>query len=181
MRPSPSILMVAAMFSGGLVSCQTAKTYAPEARPAVVDSVEVKSGEFEGRPEAVAVVSGIYSSSAAQLVDSKQSRDGNMLYLEVREQTPRDAIISPTSTGSPSFETKIPIELLGLEPGEYIVSVNGVEAPLTVPAIQAEPFSGREVRASRERPPVQIVDEFIAIEDTGIVSGASAGDGEASL
>lgn len=181
MSPSSAALMVAALLSGVLVSCQTAKTYAPEARPAVVDSVEVRTGEFEGRPEAVAIVSGFYSSSAAQLVDSKQSRDGNILYLEVREQTPRDAIISPTSTGAPSFETKIPIELLGLEPGEYLLSVNGVQAPLTVPAIQAEPFSGRELRASRERPPVQIVDEFIAIEDSGLVPSAPENGSSAAL
>lgn len=155
-----------------LTSCQTPKTYAPAAQSAVVESVEVETKEFQGRPEAYAIVRGVYSSPSAQLVDSKQSRDGNVLFLDVREQTPRDSVLTTTNGGTPTFETKIPIELLGLEPGDYLLSVNGVQAPLTVPALQAQVYSGRELRASRNLPPVRVVDEFIAIEDSSFVSPA---------
>lgn len=151
-----------------LASCQTTKPYAPPAQPAVVDKVEVEVRTFQGRPEAFALVEGSLSTSAAQLVDSRQSRDGNRLYLEVLEQTPRGAALTGAITDSPSFKTKVPLELLGLMPGDYVLSTNGIETPITVPAIRAEALSG-ETLASTPVPTEQPVDEFIAIEDSSFI------------
>lgn len=157
-----------------LASCQTTKPYAPPAQPAVVDSVEVEVRTFQGRPEAFAIVEGSLSTSAAQLVDSRQSRDGNRLYLEVLEQTPRGATLAGAITDSPTFKTKVPLELLGLMPGDYILSTNGIETPISVPGIRAEAFSG-ETLASAIVPAEEIVDEFIAIEDSSFIEPQYSG------
>ncbi|MCG8599726.1 MAG: hypothetical protein MI807_06255 [Verrucomicrobiales bacterium] len=154
-----------------LASCQTAgnKPYAPPSRPAAVESVEIMVRDFHGRPEAFAKVKGTLSTSAAQLVDSKQSREGNVLYLEVLEQTPRGAALVAGITESPEFERTIPLELLGLLPGTYIVNTNGIEAEMEVPSMRATAFSG-EIPTSQQRPAYRIVDEFIPIEESGLVS-----------
>lgn len=158
-----------------LSSCQTTKPYAPPAQPAVVDTVEVEVRTFQGRPEAFAMVEGSLSTSAAQLVDSRQSRDGNRLYLEVLEQTPRGAALTGGITDSPTFKTKVPLELLGLMPGDYVLSTNGIETPITVPGIRAEAFSG-DMPASALLPAEQTIDEFIAIEDSSFIEPQYSGE-----
>jgi len=161
-----------------LVSCQIARKnepYAPPARTATVESVEVITREFHGRPEAYAKVKGTLSTSMAQLVDPKQSRDGNVLYLEVLEQTPRASGLIAEVTESPEFEKIISLELLGLLPGKYILNTNGIESELEIPAVRATTFSG-EVPASYRQPGYQIVDEFIPIEDSAFVDPQYAND-----
>jgi hypothetical protein len=147
-----------------VASCQV-QSYAPPPQQAQVESVEVEVNDFHGRPEAYATVKGTLTTSAAQLVDSKQSRDGDRLYLEVLEQTPRGANLLPDLAASPSFQTRVPIDLFGLDPGSYILSANGIETPIEVPAPRAETFSG-EFPVSQEVPAVRIVDEFIPLEDS---------------
>ena len=165
--------------SGALfASCQIARKnepYAPLARPTTVESVEVVTREFHGRPEAYAKVKGTLSTSVAQLVDPKQSRDGNVLYLEVLEQTPRASGLIAEFVESPEFEKIIPIELLGLLPGKYIVNTNGIESELEIPAMRARTFSD-EVSASHRKPGYEIVDEFIPIEDSAFVDSRYADD-----
>jgi len=111
-----------------LASCQVMRPYAPEPQPATVESVEVEVRRFHGRPEAYAVVRGRLSSRAAQLTAPRQSRDedGNPR-IEVMEQTPRGASLLPDASEPPPFQSRIPVELLGLGPGAYTLSANGVE------------------------------------------------------
>ncbi len=146
-----------------LVSCQV-KPYAPPPQPATVESVEVEVGEFAGRPEAYAVVKGRLSSSAAQLIDARQSRVDRTLVLEVLEQTPRGATLLPDLAHSPAFETRIPIEILGLEPGPCLLYANGIEIPFEIPPLQAVVASVDPVM--NRTPAITLVDEFIPIEDT---------------
>lgn len=142
------------------VSCQV-KPYAPPPRPATVDNVEVVVGEFAGRPEVLAIVKGRLSTSAAQLVDSRQSRMERSLMLEVLEQTPRGAALLPDLALSPTFETRIPIETLGLEPGPCLLFVNGLTTSFEIPPLRAETIDNAPPRGSG----VTLVDEFIPIED----------------
>jgi hypothetical protein len=146
-----------------LVSCQM-KPYAPPPQPVTVEQVEVEVGEFAGRPEAVAVVKGRLSSSVAQLIDARQSRVDRTLVLEVLEQTPRGATLLPDLAQSPPFETRIPIEILGLEPGPCLLYANGIEVPFEIPPLQAVLASVDPVM--NRTPAVTLVDEFIPIEDT---------------
>lgn len=143
------------------VSCQV-KPYAPPPRPAAVESVEVVVGDFAGRPEVLAIVKGRLSSSAAQLVDSRQSRIERSLVLEVLEQTPRGAALLPDLALSPAFETRIPIETLGLEPGPCLLFVNGMATSFEIPPLRAQELDD----FSTTRSAVTLVDEFIPIEDT---------------
>lgn len=146
-----------------LLSCQV-KPYAPPPRTAAVESVAVEIGEFAGRPEAYALVKGRLSTTAAQLVDARQSRVDRTVVLEILEQTPRGATPLPDLAQSPPFETRIPIEILGLEPGPCLLYANGLAVPFEIPPLQAvvasvDPLLNRT-------PAVTLVDEFIPIEDT---------------
>lgn len=144
-----------------VASCQV-KPYAPPPRLAEIESVEVVVGDFSGRPEATAIVKGRLSTSAAQLVDPRQSRVERSLVLEVLEQTPRGATLLPDLALSPEFETRIPVEILGLEPGPCLLFVNGIATSFEIPPIRAEQV---EV-VTHSRSAVTLVDEFIPIEDT---------------
>jgi len=161
----------------GLVatSCQT-QPYAPPPRLAEVESVEVTVSEFHGRPDAVATLRGTLSSPAAQLVDVKQSREGERLLLEVLEQTPRGAPLLPVEgAATTAYERRVPLELLGLPPGDYLVVANGVEAamslapPRAAPAIDATLASGAAGTpvGTPISPSITLVDEFIPIEEIG--------------
>lgn len=140
-------------------ACQT-RPYAPPPQAAQVESLEVVVGHFAGRPEAQAIVRGRLSSSAAQLVESRQSRDGRSLVLEVLEQTPRGAQPLPDLAESPPFETRVPIEILGLEPGPVVLHANGHSAEFEIPHLHAEPTVA-EVPQARSRA-ITLVDEFVA-------------------
>lgn len=141
------------------------KPYAPPPQRALVESVEIEIRDFEGRPDAHAVVKGRLSSSVAQLVDARQSREDGVLYLEVLEQTPRGATLLPDLAEAPPFVTRIPIELLGLDPGPCRLNANGIEVTFEIPTLQAvlvPPESAQPVPVS----PITLVDEFIPIEET---------------
>ena len=87
-----------------------------------------------GRPDIFATIRGKLSSNAAQLVDVKQSRGpGNVLIVEVKEQTPRGGI-STNKIPNPPFQTRVPLEVLGLEPNQvYVVDANGVRTEFMMP------------------------------------------------
>ncbi|MEM9017850.1 MAG: hypothetical protein AAGC68_12615 [Verrucomicrobiota bacterium] len=167
MRILPTTLLAAL-----LVSCQ-AKPYAPPPQKAVVDSVDVEYREFQGRPEAIATVKGQLTTVAAQLVDAKQSREGNRLYLEVMEQTPRGASLLTDLSSVPPFQQRIPLDLLGLAPGTYLVSANGIETTFELPPLRAEAV-GQEQPANRTVSDREFVDEFIDIEDSSFVDSTPA-------
>jgi hypothetical protein len=116
-----------------LSSCQSTP-YAPPSTPAIVQSVKIEVSNFHGRPDVYADVKGRLSSNAAQLVDVKQSRGkGNLLLIQVNEQTP----LGGTGTNKvpyPPFQTRVPIEVLGLYPGQvYLVDVNGCRTQFQMP------------------------------------------------
>ncbi|MBP6784797.1 MAG: hypothetical protein KA152_13470 [Verrucomicrobiales bacterium] len=158
------------------VSCQI-KPYAPPPQRALVESVEVAVRIFEGRPEAEAVVKGRLSSSAAQLIDARQSREDGILYLEVLEQTPRGASLLTNLAESPPFMTRIPIEILGLDPGPCRLNANGIEIDFEIPTLKASLVSA-EIGPTVPESRIKLIDEFIPIEEVspapptaGITSG----------
>lgn len=160
-----NILFISSLLA---VSCQV-KPYAPPPVPVVVESAEVEIRFFAGRPDAIVTVKGILSSSAAMLVDPKQSREGNTLFIEVLEQTPRGATLLPDLAASPPFQTRIPIELLGTEgPGTYTLNTNGLLTTFEIPAIQATITTDEETPTEYESR-IKLVDEFIPIEEAGII------------
>lgn len=146
------------------VSCQGVKPYAPLPQQARVESVEVEIRSFEGRPEAYAVVKGRLSTSAAQLIDPRQSRVERSLVIEVLEQTPRGANLLPDLTEAPPFEKRIPIEILGLEPGPCLLYVNGIATSFEIPPLQAA-LASEIPGPANYAPTVTLIDEFIPIED----------------
>lgn len=151
----------------GLAGCQT-QPYAPPPQLAQVESLEVLVSEFHGRPDAVAVVRGRLSNPSAQLVDVRQSREGGRLLLEVQEQTPRGASLLPIEgAAATDFERRVPLELLGLPPGDYLVEANGVVATMRLDPPQANPADAGTLAASAAAPApsIRLVDEFIPIEE----------------
>ncbi|MEM1442685.1 MAG: hypothetical protein AAGF67_10100 [Verrucomicrobiota bacterium] len=146
-----------------LVSCQV-KPYAPPPQKAYVENVEVHVREFAGRPEVYARVKGRLTTNAAQIVDSPQRRENGAIYLDVMEQTPRGADLLTNLTELPSFERIIPVDILGLTPGVYLMNVNGLETTFEIPLLQAETIASGEVPVSRH-----LRDEMIDIEDAILV------------
>ena len=143
------------------VACQV-KPYAPPPQAVEVESIETEVTEFSGRPEVYALVKGHLSTSAAQLVDTRQSRTERTLFVEVLEQTPRGASPMPDLGESPPFQTRIPVEILGLEPGPCLLNVNGFEVPFEIPLPRATLASAAP---SGPVSPITLLDEFIPIED----------------
>ncbi len=138
-------------------ACQTTP-YAPPPRPAQVDEVEVEVSQFEGRPEAYARVRGRLSSQAAQLIDPRQSRRDGVLYLEILEQTPRGAEATASLAEPSPFDTRVPIEILGLDPGPQRLLVNGHEAIFELPSLRAEIASPSDAAPP---PRITLLDEFL--------------------
>lgn len=143
------------------VACQV-KPYAPPPQAVSVESVEVEVTEFSGRPEVYALVKGHLSTTAAQLADTRQSRTERTLFVEVLEQTPRGASLMPDLGESPPFQTRVSVEILGLEPGPCLLHVNGIEVPFEIPLPRATLTSAVP---SEPASPITLLDEFIPIED----------------
>ncbi len=146
-----------------------------------VESVGVKISEFHGRPEAYATVRGFLSTSAAQLVDTEKSRNGSTIHLKVLEQTPRGENLVADLSNSPCFVKKIPLELLGLPSGNYLLSANGVKTVFVIPVGEsnsATSYSDREDSAAEiyTKPfnPLSLQDEgeWIDIKDTEFIEPA---------
>ncbi|MEX2577892.1 MAG: hypothetical protein WD342_02450 [Verrucomicrobiales bacterium] len=146
-------------------SCQV-QPYMPPPQKALVESVEVEIRDFQGRPDAFAVVKGRLSSNAAQLVDHQQSREDGRLYLEVLEQTPRGASLLPNLTEGAPFQARIPIELLGLEPGVHALSANGVETTFELDPVHAQFLSEVNPASANAAPDEPLKDELVPIEET---------------
>ena len=135
------------LFGGGLLlgllllsGCQTtAGSYVPPAKPAMVESVDVFVTDFHGRPDVYADIKGRLSSNAAKLTDVQQFRGkGNLLFLEVSELTPR-GVESTNRVPHPPFQTRVPVEILGLAPGQtYVLVANGVVTHFTMPGGEEE-------------------------------------------
>ncbi|NNE90510.1 MAG: hypothetical protein HKN23_02585 [Verrucomicrobiales bacterium] len=130
MKINVFVLLTSLGFCSWFLSSCGPDPYAPPPVAAQVDSVRVEVKEFAGRPDVVAHVRGRLSTAAAELVDAIQSRRGYHLYIEVREQTPRDRVSAQVLV---PFQQKIPVETTGLTPGVYILDVNGVQARVEIP------------------------------------------------
>ncbi len=127
--------------------------YAPPAVPVLVQSVEIDTTEFHGRPDVYADIKGRLSSNAAQLVDIKQSRGkGNLLMVEVNEQTPRGST-GTNKVPNPPFQTRVPLEVLGLMPGQkYLVDVNGFKTQFQMPVPECDEYFSATSHADLELP-----------------------------
>jgi hypothetical protein len=126
-------LFVGPLIAAFLVSCETTP-YAPPPQPVYVEKINIVTTDYHGRPDIYADISGRLSSNAAQLVDVKQSRaNGNLMLVQVNEQTPRGNL-GTNKVPHPPFQTRIPLEVLGLEPGRvYIVDANGTKTHFQMP------------------------------------------------
>ena len=121
-------------------ACQTTPKIPPPT-PAQIDGVAVFSGEFQGRIEAYADVSGHLSNGAAQLLEPRQWREGYRLYIEINEQLPAGDVAGTTALVP--FKRRVPIEISGLAPGVYIVNVNGQEEHLEIDGLGLRPADDR--------------------------------------
>jgi hypothetical protein len=92
-----------------------------------VDHVAVEIGQ--GSPIPVnAVVSANFPDTCAQLGAIEQRLVGNVFEITMTTLSPAGAVCAPD--GLP-FRTTIPLNVVGLEPGQYTVTVNGVSAGFT--------------------------------------------------
>ena len=160
MKALSPILFASVVLATG---CQV-KPNAPPPQKADVETVEINLSDFHGRPEATAVVSGRLTSSAAQLADAEQTREGNIIYVAIMQQTPRGAALLPNLTMSSRYQTTIQLDLLGLTPGTYTVSVNDVLAELEIPSIQTTTSNGSIASANPDTS--ELTNALIPIEDT---------------
>lgn len=136
-----------------LVSCAT-NSYAPRLKKAKVEAVSVEIKSFQGRPDAYAIIKGRFSNGAAQLADASQYRDGKELHISVMERTPRGVTSSSSDLGaSPPFESRVPIETLGLPAGKYTVDANGVTAIMEIPETFPEEEDLAAQKAEKETAP----------------------------
>lgn len=136
----PTILAVLGLTGCLLAACQTTPKVPPPTA-ARVDSIRVFAGEFQGRMEAYADVSGHLANGASQLVEPRQWREGYRLYIEVTEQLPAANVVGTTALVP--FQRRIPIEITGLSPGVYIVNVNGIEEHLEIDGAGLRPAEDR--------------------------------------
>lgn len=124
-----------------LAACQTTPKLPPP-QAVKIEGLTVVSGEFQGRIEAYADVTGYLSSAGSQLIEPpRQWRQGYRLYIELTEQPPVAGaagadILVP-------IQRRIPIEISGLVPGVYLVNVNGKEEHLEIDGAGLRPASDR--------------------------------------
>ena len=133
-------LFFAALVLGCCVSCATTPKI-PEPQAVKVEGLNVFAGEFQGRMEAYADVTGYLSSPAAQLIEPpRQWRQGYRLYVELEEQpamrTEGPAVLTP-------FQTRVSVDIAGLAPGVYLVNVNGKEVHLEIDGAGLRPAQDR--------------------------------------
>lgn len=138
MTSSRPILIVLGMALIGIfaIGCKSTKKasanfYDLSTRKANVETLTVEVRDFHGRPDVFADIRGRLSSNVAVLMDVEQTRDDHNLYLIVTESTPLGSI---STRSDPPFQTRVPMEVLGLVRGRtYQVHANGVVAEFTMP------------------------------------------------
>lgn len=137
---SPFRIFIVALVLICCVSCATTpKIPAPVA--VKVEGLNVFAGEFQGRMEAYADISGYLSSAASQLIEPpRQWRQGYRLYVELEEQP---AIPTEGPVAISPFQTRISIDIAGLVPGVYLVNVNGKEEHLEIDGAGLRPAQDR--------------------------------------
>ena len=97
-------------------------------KPAPVDSVELLL--LESFPlQMNAIVRGNLPDGCSEISHYEQTTDGNVIRIDLYTRRPADAICTLALV---AYEERIPVDILGLPAGEYVVSVNGVEASFTL-------------------------------------------------
>ena len=126
----------------------TGTSTAPVATVAVVQSVEVQI--LESEPLQVnAIVRGQLPDAGCTIIASvDQVREGNTFKITLRTTTDPLALCAQTLT---PFEQVIPLDVMNLPPGEYVVNVNGVEQSFELPAQNASNFEQMLVEALNTR------------------------------
>lgn len=128
------------LVSGLLAACQTLPRVPPP-QPVKVEGLSIVAGDFQGRFEAYADVTGYLSVGGAQLIEPRQWREGYRLYIELQEQLPPAG--QAGTTALVPFQRRIPIEIGGLGPGVYLVHVNGREEHLEIDGAGLRPAAER--------------------------------------
>ncbi len=93
--------------------------------------------------------------------------------LEVLEQTPRGANPLPDAAEAPAFETRVPIELLGLDPGPQTLHVNGLATGFEIPSLRAVLAS--DSTDPQLAPNIALTDELPPLGDAPPLPGGAAG------
>ena len=97
-------------------------------KEAPVDSVELLLME-SFPPQLRALVRGDLPDGCTEISHSEQTREGNVIRVDLFTRRPADAICTQALV---RYEESIPVEILGLPAGDYGVSVNGVEASFSL-------------------------------------------------
>jgi len=139
MHLSRIIPLLAAVGALAFAGCETIPK-APPPTPAKIEGISVVAGEFQGRMEAYADVTGYLSNGASQLIEPRQWREGYRLYIEINEQLPAGEI---GTTALVPFQRRVPIEIGGLAPGVYLVNINGKEEHLEIDGAGLRPAQDR--------------------------------------
>jgi uncharacterized protein YraI len=87
-----------------------------------------------------AILRGQLPDSGCTTISSvQQAREGNTFKLTLNTVTTNDPAVSCLQVLTP-FEKVVPLEAGNLQPGQYIVSANGLEKPFEIPAANVEQF-----------------------------------------
>ncbi len=132
-----------------LPACKTTTTktsatsFRSGGQPAQIESVEIETTYFYGKPDVTAIVKGRLTSNAAQLAEVEQYRpDPATIEVRIPEVTPVGAVAS-NRIALPPFQTRVVLETTGLIPGQnYRVLINGYVSIFEMPeekVIQPKP------------------------------------------
>lgn len=133
------LLVVVSAFSLG--SCKSVIKKEVPTQQVRIKSLAVSGQYPNGRDHFVAwaMITGYKSGPDAELLPPRQWRDGFRVHLEQLERPVKADDLNRSLT---PFNRSLPIDVLGLRPGFYIVNVNGSEKRLEIPepplAVDAE-------------------------------------------
>ncbi len=135
-------------------------------------------------PQVRAVASGMLGGSCEN-IDSENitvTREGNVFFVDLPTLIQNGV---PCTRNLVPFEEYIPIDLEGLEPGEYTVSVNGINASFvlgdySIPSKTYGTIQGN-ILFDSQKAPVENATVYIRLEDVSLVDAPSTVIAETSI
>lgn len=135
-------------------------------------------------PQVRAVASGVLGGSCEN-IDSENitvTREGNVFFVDLPTLIQNGV---PCTRNLVPFEEYIPIDIEGLEPGEYTVSVNGINASFvlgdySVPSKTYGTIQGNILLES-QKAPVENATVYIRLEDVSLADAPSTVIAETSI